>query len=89
MSKPPKKKPALVMHLGGAEPPSTDSVEGTLRAALALHKKDPFRDVYIIGVQSGRAHVIGAHVMHYSLDRVRLLGALTWAVDNFRRRYFP
>ncbi len=87
MSKP-KKKAALVVHLGGAEPPSTDSVEGTLRAALAKHKEDPFTDVFVMGVHSGRAHVLTATLSHYSRDRVRLFGALHWAIDSFRRRYF-
>lgn len=84
-----KKKPALVVHLGGAEPPSTNSVEGALRAALAQHKEVPFAEVFVLGVHSGRAHTIGASFFHYSRDRVRMLGALHWAIAHFTRKYFP
>lgn len=88
MSKP-KRRPALVVHLGGAEPPSTNSVGGALRAALAQHKDSPFADVFVMGMHSGRVHTIGASFFHYSRDRVRLLGALHWALGHFARKYFP
>jgi len=84
-----KKKPALVVHLGGAEPPSTNSVEGALRAALDEHKKHPFAEVFVLGMPQAKSHTVVASFFHYSRDRVRLLGMLHWAVQHFTRKYFP
>lgn len=90
MSKKGPVKPRLSVIRGGKVPPSANSVEGVLQAALESHHKQPYSDIYIVAVKPrAEPHVLHADLMHHSRDRVRLLGVLHWALQRFMGLYFP
>jgi len=89
MSKKKTAKPKLSGIHGGKVPPSTQSVEGVLQAALAKHQDRPYTDIFIVGVRADAPHVLNCDLLHHSKDRVRFFGILTWAVDRFRALYLP